>query len=384
MRHGADVEQGGRRGLPAAPGPCSRSCSHIVIPAGLRQARRPRRRRARRGASGRASTSCAARARTGEQASLVARRSRTTRRPSSSSRPSRAVLWRAGLLDGERPAAAPHLRPPHRHRVPRRDLARAARGAPARAGPGADRRPLLLDPGRRARRQPRLLHPRELERLLRRPGAGLDLRSAGSRGSSRSGRAGSSSTAASSARRSPRWWYMRRHRMSFLAYADTLIPSVAFGHFLGRLGCFAAGCCWGDVAHDHLPWAVRFPPESLAYQTFAARENPASFLARRPALDPAAPPGPALRVVRRALAVPHARAPRPAPEGASTARCSRPGSSATRCSGRWWSSSAADVERGVVRGLGVGQWTSIVDLRGRRGPLGHGAPAANRPGRAAA
>jgi phosphatidylglycerol:prolipoprotein diacylglycerol transferase len=75
------------------------------------------------------------------------------------------------------------------------------------------------------------------------------------------------------------WWYMRRAGMSFLAHADTLIPSVAFGHFLGRLGCFAAGCCWGDVAHGHLPWAARFPPASLAYQTFANREHPAEFLA---------------------------------------------------------------------------------------------------------
>jgi phosphatidylglycerol:prolipoprotein diacylglycerol transferase len=75
------------------------------------------------------------------------------------------------------------------------------------------------------------------------------------------------------------WWYMRRARMPFLPYADTLIPSVAFGHFLGRLGCYAAGCCWGEVAHGHLPWAARFPPPSLAYQTFAGRAHPEEFLA---------------------------------------------------------------------------------------------------------
>jgi phosphatidylglycerol:prolipoprotein diacylglycerol transferase len=75
------------------------------------------------------------------------------------------------------------------------------------------------------------------------------------------------------------WIFMRRHGMDFLAHADTLIPSVALGHFFGRLGCFGAGCCWGDVAHAHLPWAVHFPPESLAYQTFAARPTPAAFLA---------------------------------------------------------------------------------------------------------
>jgi phosphatidylglycerol:prolipoprotein diacylglycerol transferase len=73
------------------------------------------------------------------------------------------------------------------------------------------------------------------------------------------------------------WWYMRRHRMAFLPHADTLIPSVAFGHFLGRLGCYAAGCCWGEIAH--LPWAARFPPGSLAFQTFAGRDRPEAFLA---------------------------------------------------------------------------------------------------------
>jgi phosphatidylglycerol:prolipoprotein diacylglycerol transferase len=64
--------------------------------------------------------------------------------------------------------------------------------------------------------------------------------------------------------------YMRRHRMPFLEYADTLIPSVALGHFLGRLGCFAAGCCWGSLAGDAVHWGARFPAASSAYQTFAA------------------------------------------------------------------------------------------------------------------
>jgi phosphatidylglycerol---prolipoprotein diacylglyceryl transferase len=73
-------------------------------------------------------------------------------------------------------------------------------------------------------------------------------------------------------------WYMRRHRMPFLAHADTLIPGVALGHFFGRLGCFAAGCCWGAPSHAHLPWLTRFPPVSLAYQTFAARPNAAELI----------------------------------------------------------------------------------------------------------
>jgi phosphatidylglycerol:prolipoprotein diacylglycerol transferase len=66
-------------------------------------------------------------------------------------------------------------------------------------------------------------------------------------------------------------FFLRRHRMPFLAHADTVIPSVAIGHFMGRLGCFAAGCCWGGPAHGDLPWGVRFPPGSTAYQSLVQR-----------------------------------------------------------------------------------------------------------------
>lgn len=71
--------------------------------------------------------------------------------------------------------------------------------------------------------------------------------------------------------------YMRRRGMSFLAYADTMIPSVAFGHFLGRLGCFGAGCCWGSLADEHLPWAVRFRPGSNAFDAFTSSSYPHRF-----------------------------------------------------------------------------------------------------------
>jgi len=52
------------------------------------------------------------------------------------------------------------------------------------------------------------------------------------------------------------WFFVRRHRMPWLKVADVLSPGVALGHAIGRLGCFAAGCCWGQECH--LPWAVRF------------------------------------------------------------------------------------------------------------------------------
>src|SRR5438270_6350328 len=62
-------------------------------------------------------------------------------------------------------------------------------------------------------------------------------------------------------------WHMRKHQMSFFPYADAIIPSVAIGHAIGRLGCFSAGCCWGGACDPHLPWAAHFPLESLAYQS---------------------------------------------------------------------------------------------------------------------
>ena len=62
-------------------------------------------------------------------------------------------------------------------------------------------------------------------------------------------------------------WFTRRHGLRFARVADLLAPQIALGHFFGRLGCYAAGCCWG--APTTLPWAVRFPSESIAFQQLA-------------------------------------------------------------------------------------------------------------------
>ncbi|MCB9654737.1 MAG: prolipoprotein diacylglyceryl transferase [Deltaproteobacteria bacterium] len=59
--------------------------------------------------------------------------------------------------------------------------------------------------------------------------------------------------------------YARRKKWSFLLVSDVLIPSVALGHFFGRIGCFAAGCCWGQATGPDFPLAVQFPAGSLIY-----------------------------------------------------------------------------------------------------------------------
>jgi len=51
-------------------------------------------------------------------------------------------------------------------------------------------------------------------------------------------------------------WYMHRNHLPYLLTSDQFAPGVALGHGIGRLGCFAAGCCWGRPAN--VPWAVTF------------------------------------------------------------------------------------------------------------------------------
>lgn len=60
--------------------------------------------------------------------------------------------------------------------------------------------------------------------------------------------------------------YVKKHNIEFLKLADVMIPSVALGQAIGRLGCFLNGCCYG-VSCD-LPWGVHFPEGSAAAHAF--------------------------------------------------------------------------------------------------------------------
>ncbi len=55
---------------------------------------------------------------------------------------------------------------------------------------------------------------------------------------------------------------VRRYELPLWSTADTLIPGIALAHGLGRIGCLLGGCCYG--AETTLPWALRFPANSLA------------------------------------------------------------------------------------------------------------------------
>jgi phosphatidylglycerol:prolipoprotein diacylglycerol transferase len=61
------------------------------------------------------------------------------------------------------------------------------------------------------------------------------------------------------------WLFVRFKSIPFLKAADSVIPGVAIGHAVGRLGCFAAGCCWGRACSPAYPLGVVFTdPEALA------------------------------------------------------------------------------------------------------------------------
>ena len=52
------------------------------------------------------------------------------------------------------------------------------------------------------------------------------------------------------------FWYIARHRMPFWTTCDVFAPGIALGHVTGRLGCLAAGCCYGKPTD--VPWAIVF------------------------------------------------------------------------------------------------------------------------------
>ncbi|HEY0713803.1 MAG TPA: prolipoprotein diacylglyceryl transferase family protein [Polyangia bacterium] len=82
------------------------------------------------------------------------------------------------------------------------------------------------------------------------------------------------------------WWYARRKRWSFPMLADAVAPALAAGHAIGRLGCYAAGCCYGHPCSDGV-FCVRFPSGSVAYE----------HLTKPGSVDMVAPPVFALQLV---------------------------------------------------------------------------------------
>ena len=45
------------------------------------------------------------------------------------------------------------------------------------------------------------------------------------------------------------WYFIRRNRMPLQKTADIIIPYVALGQAIGRIGCFLNGCCYGKPTY---------------------------------------------------------------------------------------------------------------------------------------
>ncbi|MBV8817294.1 MAG: prolipoprotein diacylglyceryl transferase [Acidobacteriaceae bacterium] len=56
--------------------------------------------------------------------------------------------------------------------------------------------------------------------------------------------------------------YLRKQQLPVFKTMDAFAPGIALGQSIGRLGCFAAGCCWGKECN--LPWGVRFRSDFAA------------------------------------------------------------------------------------------------------------------------
>ncbi|MEW5851671.1 MAG: prolipoprotein diacylglyceryl transferase [Myxococcota bacterium] len=78
------------------------------------------------------------------------------------------------------------------------------------------------------------------------------------------------------------FWFARKRGLPVGRFADICIVGLPLGHAFGRLGCFAAGCCWGDAAFhldgtavvSDFPFPAQFPKESLAYGSLLRSVDP--------------------------------------------------------------------------------------------------------------
>jgi phosphatidylglycerol---prolipoprotein diacylglyceryl transferase len=80
-------------------------------------------------------------------------------------------------------------------------------------------------------------------------------------------------------------WFAKKNDMDFLRLADIGLPAVSIGQAFGRLGCFSAGCCWGDVAHEGFHLGVHFPGNGVVKNLFGQLSGTASLAYQSMASD---------------------------------------------------------------------------------------------------
>jgi len=63
--------------------------------------------------------------------------------------------------------------------------------------------------------------------------------------------------------------YIKLNNLPFWKISDCVVPSIAVGIFLTKIGCFLGGCCYGKETSSFL--GVQFPADSLAAQKFGVQ-----------------------------------------------------------------------------------------------------------------
>ena len=61
------------------------------------------------------------------------------------------------------------------------------------------------------------------------------------------------------------WIATRRLKLSFTKLSDYFAVVLPFGHAIGRLGCLAAGCCYGR--HTDMPWGIALDGDPSRHPT---------------------------------------------------------------------------------------------------------------------
>lgn len=68
--------------------------------------------------------------------------------------------------------------------------------------------------------------------------------------------------------------YALRRGLPLHRLGDAIAAPLALGQSIGRLGCFAAGCCWGKTCDPHNPLAVVFHDRVAREQTGVPLDTP--------------------------------------------------------------------------------------------------------------
>jgi len=59
------------------------------------------------------------------------------------------------------------------------------------------------------------------------------------------------------------WRYIKKNKLKFLEMGDMMAPAIAFGIFIGRIGCFLINDHQGSLTN--LPWAIKWMDGSLRH-----------------------------------------------------------------------------------------------------------------------